>query len=933
MSSQEDEEEPIVEYARFHGLSIDPLRDPPPLSHIERPLHTYEKDISDDSHLPQINYQLILPTDERLTIDKGAEKLLAGANGVFLDQGTIDKITAAASVRPRRQKLKLELPLLRSDPDADLATFKQRQNPCISDESFIYEPLDIEKDEGIQWPSRFANLPNSLTKDCSMEKITVTRDTMVYLQAVLKDNWSKEDTKDFLASQPSYKRNPALDPITPPLSPLPWDAPEPFEPSSPTCHLPLLSDPPSLFGADLEAAEKAIFEDDELLSVKEESSDYNNPIDHHQERRHNPRNKYLETSSLPSDELFPAHGHHTYYDLKVEAPLTPPLPLVKTVTFSDTVEEMLFDQDYPGFTSSANDSGDADSFFMDHTLYDTFREAYNTENSRLEKEQLQEAATTGRVEVPIMDFTAPNPPWDVSKLSGFKKTPSQSREVLKSIIKEIELPDRPKVLRKLNHTVDWTVFPASLAEVALVEEFGNENVLLEYINLPMGTDITSSASLTYKAPGIRILREEDDDDDEDLEPGVFLHEELDMASLIKKRKLELGEVGENGTQENIQESGNSTTHAATKKHHRKPTPGIVADSDPVNERHGNSGYGDTLIGGVFSATTALDNFMEMRGTKRHKPTDSTSSYFSTPKAVPTDNPAPLPIPPPIANSRLTKADIPLPLSNITVPTEPTQYIISTDLLKQRPLFSAIKSLIPTAHFIERDFNRYNTTAWLRQGTITRSPVRSPLAAEADLVLSPSTGVVLTTLMKIKQKPLPGQKEKSEIKSKVEGVCMRYERLLVFISEASPDESSVGVLGGQECMAMAEFIGFCASLPCTVIVSFVPGGHETLANWVVAGMVRYGTVGSNTRDLLEDETQWEVFLRRCGMNPYAAQAVVSALKAPDGVHPSRHGMFGMSAFVGMDHNERVRMFGPVLDGERVLGRVSSVIDARWRHDTP
>lgn len=695
----------------------------------------------------------------------------------------------------------------------------------------------------------------------------------------------------------------------------------------------MLSDPPSLLGADLEAAERAIFENDELLSVKEESSDYNDPIEHHQEQRHNPRNTYFETSSLLSDELFPVHEHQTSHDLKVEAPLTPPLPLVKTVTFSDTVEEMLFDQDYPGFTSSANESGDTDSFFMDHTLYDTFKEAYKTENSRLEKEQLQEAATTGRVEVPVMDFTAPNPPWNVTKPSGFNKNPSQPREIMKSIIKEIELPDRPKVLRKLNHTVDWTVFPSGLAEVAFTEEFGNEDVLLEYINPAMDAGVTSSESLTYKAPGIRILREDEDEDEEDLEPAVFLNEELDMASLIKKRKLEIGEVGENRTLTNIQESGNTTIHTATKKYSRKPILGIVGNPETVNERHGNSGYGETRIGDVFSATTALDNFMEMRGTKRHKPTDRTSSYFSTPKAARTNNPAPLPIPLPVASSRLTKADIPLPLSNIAIPTQPTQYIISTDLLKQRPLFNAIKSLIPTAHFIERDFNRYNTTTWLRQGTITRSPVRSPLAAEADLVLSPSTGVVLTTLMKIKQKPLPGQKEKSEIKSTVEAVCIRYERLLVFISEASPDESSVAVLGGQECMAMAHFIGFCASLPCTVIVYFVPGGHETLANWVVAGMVRYGTVGSSTRDLREDETQWEVFLRRCGMNPYAAQAVILALKAPEGVHPSRRGMFGISAFVGMDHSERIRMFGPVLDGERVLGRVSSVIDARWRHDTP
>lgn len=206
MTSQEDEEESIVEYARFHGLSVDPLRDPFPLSHIESLMHTFEKAVLDDSYLEQIKYQPILQPDEGLTVDKDAAILLAGANGVFLDKSTIDKITAAASTVLRRQKLKLELPLLRTDPDADLEAFKQTQNPCISEENFIYEPLDNDKDEGLQWPSRFANLPNAILKECSMEKLTVTRDTMIHLQAASKDNWSRENTNDLLRNLSSYKR-------------------------------------------------------------------------------------------------------------------------------------------------------------------------------------------------------------------------------------------------------------------------------------------------------------------------------------------------------------------------------------------------------------------------------------------------------------------------------------------------------------------------------------------------------------------------------------------------------------------------------------------------------------------------------------------------------------------------------------------------------
>jgi hypothetical protein len=206
MSFEEYAEESIVEYARFHGLSKDPPRGPLPLSHIESLMHTFEKTALDDSHLKQIKYQPIPQLGERLTIDKGAEILLAGASGVLLDQSTIEKITAAASIRPRRQNLKLEIPLLKTDPDADLRAFKKRQNASLKDEKFIYEPLDIENDEGLQWPSRFANLPEETMKACSMEKITVTRDTMVYLQAALKDSWSRDDTNELLWSQSSYKR-------------------------------------------------------------------------------------------------------------------------------------------------------------------------------------------------------------------------------------------------------------------------------------------------------------------------------------------------------------------------------------------------------------------------------------------------------------------------------------------------------------------------------------------------------------------------------------------------------------------------------------------------------------------------------------------------------------------------------------------------------
>lgn len=94
---------------------------------------------------------------------------------------------------------------LRSDPDVDFEAFKQRRNASVHDENFIYEPLDNERDEGLQWPSRFAALPKAIVKDCTVERICVMRDTMVYMQAALKDNWTNEDKNSLLHCQSSYK--------------------------------------------------------------------------------------------------------------------------------------------------------------------------------------------------------------------------------------------------------------------------------------------------------------------------------------------------------------------------------------------------------------------------------------------------------------------------------------------------------------------------------------------------------------------------------------------------------------------------------------------------------------------------------------------------------------------------------------------------------
>lgn len=206
MSAEEEQEETIIEYARFHGLTSDYVAEPTPLSDIAALRELCEDSLSDDTGLTQIHCQPPLVADERITVDKDTARLLAGANTGFLNSKALgDTITALSDIR-RRQKLKLELPILRTEPDADFASFKVHRLEGLDHASVPSEPLDDERDEGVQWPSTLTTLPGHILKECKSEKIQVHKGTLLYIQAALNNDWMEEDQQAMLYSQTMYKR-------------------------------------------------------------------------------------------------------------------------------------------------------------------------------------------------------------------------------------------------------------------------------------------------------------------------------------------------------------------------------------------------------------------------------------------------------------------------------------------------------------------------------------------------------------------------------------------------------------------------------------------------------------------------------------------------------------------------------------------------------
>jgi hypothetical protein len=159
--------------------------------------------------------------------------------------------------------------------------------------------------------------------------------------------------------------------------------------------------------------------------------------------------------------------------------------------------------------------------------------------------------------------------------------------------------------------------------------------------------------------------------------------------------------------------------------------------------------------------------------------------------------------------------------------------------------------------------------------------------------------------------------------------LRYERLIILVSEANRQDEGVRALAESECAAFSDFAGFVAGLDTATQVHYVGGSEETLSRWLAYFITKYSYEATKVDDLLiESETTWELILRRAGMNVFAAQVVLSSLKEPRGISKEDNARRGLAAFINMPPEERLAKFGQLLGGERVLRRVGTALDFKW-----
>ena len=190
MSQQK--EPSILDYARFHGLAQDYLK-----FHPFQSLHDpddFLQQLQDPSGVFCVGDLAVEIPGERMFIDAGTASLLSCIGQPTKSPSRFDEDVGLET--KRQQRLRHELPLLRSDHECDIQNFRLPIIPDLENEFLPAENLDEEADEGMTWPTTYLKAPDEIWQKLNTEKPEIPHEALRYLAEILR--YDAADTSEGL---------------------------------------------------------------------------------------------------------------------------------------------------------------------------------------------------------------------------------------------------------------------------------------------------------------------------------------------------------------------------------------------------------------------------------------------------------------------------------------------------------------------------------------------------------------------------------------------------------------------------------------------------------------------------------------------------------------------------------------------------------------
>ncbi|ROV91683.1 hypothetical protein VMCG_09236 [Cytospora schulzeri] len=909
---RDDVLEEVLEYAYENDLIKDYRLESFSLSHLFGKLIrstipiTTDNGFTDCTHLTALELPNPTPRGEKLNVTDSALRLNCEARRE-LPTEEVNILTQEVCNDGHSRSLKLELPVLRTDNEWDMKEFQKemlvRQNAHEGDHRIPFEPIDVAAGEGLELPAEVRLETEVFLTKLEGEKLGVTKESARYLVGSLGAEVTKEDRKSFVQGQMidfEYRKNSVTEELELPISPKLIQGYT--VPRSDACLIPIPSDPSSsILSDDLKAAEAYLFEDMEILDAPTSPT----------------LDKFLKNSS-PRIEIEPGKGRLSNH--KIEMPLLSGLSPVKPELSGPDAFNKFVGKEID-IDNELKEAG-LENFPSDD-LEDQFGAMAEQSMKSIEQEQLQAADAIARVPVPVMDFSIPETEW-----TRLRKSASAVFKWIQGGHEDIfNLPKWPRDMLTESRLI-WRPVKPGVDPVPIPESIeASEALVQSFIDAQDEQDIPNSSDFVQKRDDLLVLGTEDEGDE--IEPLLTnIKPRTDLVAVVRKRGL------------NIVDTTSKRQRISGKRPFVNQTSGSDRATKALTETQRDRKDQETQALLQESSFRGPGDLLEQY-TKLCAPQKMTASKYFPSKETKKAEVAVLPSPPESSerdcrdtsrNPVEPKATIsPKPVSraphpSINLPPTPPTVFISLSIA--RFLISALDRLIPEMNLIERDYRAHNTSVW-SPGSVSRAEVVPPLAHDADITVSPITGLIITTMILIRQKPRPGL-SKNGFQERVEKVSARYERVVILVGGDGGVDDTLREVTASDSTALTELQGFTSGLECKVMVYYVGGGDDTLSRWVASMVCRYAQTDHPQiqKGLLEAETLWELFLRRAGFNVYAAQAVAAQLKVPssgeDDTSSSRH---GLAAFVTMTRAERRQRFGHLV-GLRVLERVSRIVDEIW-----
>ncbi len=200
------------EYGRCNGLTVDFLGADPFTAVFELGsdfllVSDIEYDI-DDSLLPYNSFRFIFPPKELIAIGRESVRLLEESCQP-VDERILQGIRREVFFsRKERKKVKLELPVLRSDPEFDfremLRNIKAHHLGPLPDHHLPLEPTDRDKDEGIEFPTIWQCVDQRIMTSLDQEHLDMSRESVEVAATSLLSEWSENEQRDLVSSWMEY---------------------------------------------------------------------------------------------------------------------------------------------------------------------------------------------------------------------------------------------------------------------------------------------------------------------------------------------------------------------------------------------------------------------------------------------------------------------------------------------------------------------------------------------------------------------------------------------------------------------------------------------------------------------------------------------------------------------------------------------------------